>query len=119
MAKTVIVRAICDRCNTEGQEGVESVEEVHFSYDGYSYGLDLCASHASEFHNTLQGLISASTDRTRVAASRRTQTASASEGSAAMSSHSSSVMSPWTVRQVKLFATGPESTIYTLSPPAT
>jgi len=86
MAKTVIVRAICDRCNTEGQEGVESVEEVHFSYDGYSYGLDLCASHASEFHNTLQGLISASTDRSRVAAPRRTQTASASEGSAAMSS---------------------------------
>lgn len=70
MAKTVIVRAICDRCNAEGSPGVESAEEASFSYDAYTYTLDLCAPHATEFHDTIQGLIAASTDRSRVATGR-------------------------------------------------
>jgi len=71
MAKTVIVRSICDRCQAEGKEGVDSAEEVSFSYDGYSYGLDLCAPHATAFHDTLQSLIGWSTDRSPMSAGRR------------------------------------------------
>jgi hypothetical protein len=82
MAKTVIVRAICDRCLAEGNEGVESTEEVAFSYEGFSYKLDLCGRHAEDFHNTIQGLISASTDRSRVGAARRARTESAADGGA-------------------------------------
>ncbi|HVF14600.1 MAG TPA: Lsr2 family protein [Acidimicrobiales bacterium] len=82
MAKTVIVRAICDRCIAEGNEGVESTEEVSFSYDGFSYTLDLCGRHAGDFHNTIQALVAASTDRSPVAAARRARTASAADGGA-------------------------------------
>ncbi len=84
MAKTVIVRAICDRCNAEGKEGVDSIEEAQFSYDGYSYMLDLCSLHAEEFHNTIQALIASSTDRSRVAVSRRARSGTSSEHPGAM-----------------------------------
>jgi len=77
MAKTVIVRAICDRCVAEGNGGVESAEEVAFAHDGFSYTLDLCGRHAEEFHNTMQALIAASTDRSPVGAARRARIASA------------------------------------------
>jgi len=76
MAKTVIVRAICDQCQADGKEGVDSTEEVSFSYDGYSYGLDLCAPHAAAFHDTLQALIAWSTDRSPVSTGRRNRGAS-------------------------------------------
>ncbi|HVF14866.1 MAG TPA: Lsr2 family protein [Acidimicrobiales bacterium] len=82
MAKTVIVRAICDRCIAEGNEGVESTEEVSFSYDGFSYTLDLCGRHAGDFHNTIQALVAASTDRSPVASARRGRSASAADGGA-------------------------------------
>lgn len=81
MAKTVIVRAICDRCIAEGNQGVESTEEVTFSFDGFSYTLDLCGRHAEDFHNTIQALIAASTDRSAVGAARRARAASADGGS--------------------------------------
>ena len=80
MAKTVIVRAICDRCIAEGKEGVDSTGEVTFSYDGFSYTLDLCAPHADDFHNTIQALIAASTDRSPVGAPRRARSAPAPDG---------------------------------------
>jgi hypothetical protein len=71
MAKTVIVQTICDRCKAEGNESVESAEEVRFSYDGFAYTLDLCAPHAEEFHNTVEGMIAWSPERTPVASGRR------------------------------------------------
>lgn len=80
MAKTVIVRAVCDRCIAEGNEGVESTEEVAFAYDGFSYKLDLCGRHAEDFHNTVQALIAASTDRSSVGSTRRARSASAADG---------------------------------------
>jgi hypothetical protein len=86
MAKTVIVRTICDRCNAEGNEGVESAEEVTFSYDGYSYTLDLCAPHAEDFHNTVQSIITWSTDRSPVATSSRRSRKSAADGAPAAKS---------------------------------
>lgn len=79
MAKTVIVRAICDRCKAEGNEGVDSAEEVAFSYDGYSYGLDLCTPHAGEFHETIQSMIGASADRSALSAARRPRSSRANE----------------------------------------
>ena len=71
MSKTVIVRTICDRCTAESKEGVEGAEEVHFSYDGYTYALDLCAPHRDDFHNTIQTMISWSSDRSPIASSGR------------------------------------------------
>jgi hypothetical protein len=65
MAKTVIVRSICDRCKADGIGEVESAEETGFSYDGYSYALDLCGPHAEDFHNTVQSMIAWSSDRSR------------------------------------------------------
>lgn len=82
MAKTVIVQAICDRCNAEGREGVESAVEVQFSYEGFSYTLDLCVAHAEDFHTTIQGLIASSTDRSPVGMARRSRGGSASDGAA-------------------------------------
>lgn len=83
MAKTVIVRAICDRCIAEGKDGVESTGEVTFSYDGFAYTLDLCAPHADDFHNLIQVLIAASTDRSPVGATRRARSAPADDGAPA------------------------------------
>lgn len=82
MAKTVIVKTICDRCNAEGKEGVEGAEEVRFAYDSYSYALDLCAPHAEDFHNTVQAMISWSPEREPLKPSRGSRAPSES-GSAA------------------------------------
>jgi hypothetical protein len=81
MAKTVIVRAICDRCQTEGNKDVNSAEEVSFSHDGYSYGLDLCAAHAAAFHDTIQAMIAWSTDRSPVSPVRRQRGTTSAVGS--------------------------------------
>ena len=79
MAKSVIVRSICDRCKAEGKGEIESAEEVTFAHDGYTYTLDLCTAHAADFHNTVQGMVSWSTDRTKVGSSRRPRSAVASD----------------------------------------
>jgi len=71
MAKTLIVQLTCDRCKAETGETVEGSETTSFGYDGYSYSLDLCTPHAADLHNTLQGLISWSSDRSRLGAGRR------------------------------------------------
>ena len=83
MAKTVIVRAICDRCIAEGKEGVESTGEVTFAYDGFSYTLDLCGAHTDDFHNTIQALVAASTDRSPVSTTRRARSTPAGDGTTA------------------------------------
>jgi hypothetical protein len=71
MAKTLIVQLTCDRCKAEKGENVDGAETVSFGFDGYEYSLDLCQEHAGDFHNTIQGLISWSSDRTRSAGGRR------------------------------------------------
>jgi len=71
MAKTLIVQLTCDRCKAERGENVEGAQTVSFGYDGYEYSLDLCREHADDFHNTVQGLISWSSDRTRSAGAGR------------------------------------------------
>jgi hypothetical protein len=45
---------------------VSGDESVSFSYDGYTYNLDLCANHAGAFHSTIQYLISMSAERERL-----------------------------------------------------
>lgn len=76
MAKTIIVKTTCDRCKEEGKgDQIEGDESVFFVYDGYSYGLDLCAMHAEGFHNTIQGMIAIAATRDRVTStSRRSRT---------------------------------------------
>ena len=81
MAKTLIVQLTCDRCKAEKGENVDGAETVSFGFDGYDYSLDLCKDHGSDFHNTLQGLISWSSDRTRSAGGRRTRRTGTSEES--------------------------------------
>lgn len=71
MAKTLIVQLTCDRCKAEKGENVDGAQTVSFGYDGYEYSLDLCAEHADDFHGTVQGLISWSSDRTRSGAGGR------------------------------------------------
>jgi hypothetical protein len=72
MAKTLIVRITCDRCKVEGVgDEVAGDESVSFSYDGYVYGLDLCAKHAEAFHDTIQDLISIATERERMSSPAR------------------------------------------------
>ncbi len=78
MAKTVIVQTICDRCQAEGKEGVESTSELVFSFDGYAYTLDLCAPHADDFHNTVQTMIAWSSDKERLRESRRARSSPSS-----------------------------------------
>jgi hypothetical protein len=78
MAKTLIVQLTCDRCKAERGENVDGAETVTFGFDGYDYSLDLCKEHAEDFHNTLQGLISWSSDRTRAAGDRRARRSSSS-----------------------------------------
>lgn len=82
MAKTLIVQLTCDRCKAEKGENVDGAETVSFGFDGYDYSLDLCKEHAEDFHNTVQGLIGWSSDRTRSGSGRRSsrRTASADEG---------------------------------------
>jgi hypothetical protein len=84
MAKTLIVQLTCDRCKAEKGENVDGAQTVAFGFDGYDYSLDLCAPHADDFHNTVQGLIGWSSDRSRSGAARRPRRASAAdEGSGA------------------------------------
>jgi hypothetical protein len=71
MAKTLIVQLTCDRCKAETGENVEGAETVTFGFDGYDYSLDLCKEHAEDFHNTVQGLIGWSSDRSRSGGARR------------------------------------------------
>jgi hypothetical protein len=71
MAKTLIVQLTCDRCKAEKGENVDGAQTVTFGFDGYDYSLDLCAEHADDFHNTVQGLISWSSDRSRSGTGRR------------------------------------------------
>lgn len=80
MAKTLVVTLTCDRCAAEGKERVEGTESVAFGYDGFGYGLDLCAEHAGEFHNTVQSMISWSSERSKLQAARRARR-SAGDGS--------------------------------------
>jgi hypothetical protein len=83
MAKTLIVQLTCDRCKAEKGENVDGSQTVTFGFDGYDYSLDLCAEHADDFHNTVQGLISWSSDRTRSGAGRRSRRGGSGEESAA------------------------------------
>jgi hypothetical protein len=78
MAKTLIVQLTCDRCKAERGENVDGAETVTFGFDGYDYSLDLCKEHGEDFHNTMQGLISWSSDRTRAAGDRRARRSSSS-----------------------------------------
>ena len=71
MAKTLIVQLTCDRCKAEKGENVDGSDTVAFGFDGYEYSLDLCKEHAEDFHNTVQGLIGWSSDRTRSGSGRR------------------------------------------------
>ena len=60
-------------------ENVDGAETVTFGFDGYDYGLDLCKEHGQDFHNTLQGLISWSSDRTRSGSGRRARRSGSSD----------------------------------------
>jgi hypothetical protein len=72
MAKTLIVKITCDRCKADGAgDEIAGEESVSFAYDGYSYGMDLCAKHAKEFHNAIQDLIALATERERLGAPSR------------------------------------------------
>lgn len=79
MAKTLIVQLTCDRCKAEKGENVDGSQTVSFGFDGYDYSLDLCREHAEDFHNTVQGLISWSSDRTRSGGGRRARRAGSGE----------------------------------------
>lgn len=63
MAKTTITVLTCDRCKAETGEDHDANESVGFGYEGYRYALDLCGPHAEDFHNTVQGMMSWSTER--------------------------------------------------------
>jgi hypothetical protein len=79
LAKTLIVQLTCDRCKAEKGENVDGTETVTFGFDGYDYSLDLCKEHGEDFHNTMQGLISWSSDRTRSGGGRRARRASGAD----------------------------------------
>ena len=79
MAKTLIVQLTCDRCKAEKGENVDGAETVTFGFDGYDYSLDLCKEHSADFHNTMQGLISWSSDRTRSGSGRRVKRTASSD----------------------------------------
>ncbi len=79
MAKTLIVQLTCDRCKAEKGENVDGAETVSFGFDGYDYSLDLCTEHSADFHNTLQGLISWSSDRSRSRGERRARRSGSSD----------------------------------------
>ena len=83
MAKTLIVQLTCDRCKAEKGENVDGAETVTFGFDGYDYSLDLCKEHGQDFHNTVQGLISWSSDRTRSGSGRRARRSGSSDDAGA------------------------------------
>ena len=94
MAKTLIVQLTCDRCKAEKGENVDGAETVTFGFDGYDYSLDLCKEHGEEFHDTMQGLIGWSSDRTRSGGGRRARRSASADdagwsGGAASSPRSS------------------------------
>lgn len=78
MAKTLVVMLTCDRCAAEGTES-EGSDSVTFGFDGFSYGADLCSEHAEEFHNTVQAMISWTSERSRPSGQRRTRRSAQSE----------------------------------------
>ncbi len=82
MAKTLIVQLTCDRCKAEKGDNVDGSQSVSFGFDGFNYNLDLCAEHSDDFHNTMQGLISWSSDRSRAGAGRGARRSGTSEDSA-------------------------------------
>ncbi|HWI04726.1 MAG TPA: Lsr2 family protein [Acidimicrobiales bacterium] len=92
MAKTLIVQLTCDRCKAETGENVDGAQTVSFGFDGYDYSLDLCTDHAEDFHNTVQGLISWSSDRARSGGGRRSARRSGlgDEGAGAAAARSTS-----------------------------
>jgi hypothetical protein len=81
MAKTLIVQLTCDRCKAEKGDNVDGAETLTFGFDGYDYSLDLCTDHATDFHNTVQGFIGWSSDRSRSGADRRARRSSSSSSS--------------------------------------
>jgi hypothetical protein len=88
VVKTTVTVLTCDQCTAETGEDVEAEESVEFGYDGYSYTLDLCAPHTEDFHNTVQGIIALSSERSRSGRGRRSRRgassgASPSDGDAA------------------------------------
>lgn len=83
MAKTLIVQLTCDRCKAEKGENIDGAETVTFGFDGYDYSLDLCKEHAEDFHNTMQGLIGWSSDRTRSGGGRRRRSGSSDDAGGA------------------------------------
>jgi len=83
LAKTLIVQLTCDRCKAEKGENVDGAETVSFGFDGYDYSLDLCKEHAEDFHNSMQGLIGWSSDRTRSGSGRRRRSGSSDEAGGA------------------------------------
>lgn len=89
MAKTLIVQLTCDRCKAEKGENVDGAETVAFGFDGYDYSIDLCNEHSADFHNTVQGLISWSSDRHRSGGDRRRRAASTDDGMGASAPRSS------------------------------
>jgi hypothetical protein len=54
VAQKVQVIVTCD-LHDDDSEGVETIQ---FGFDGHDYELDLCAEHAEQVHEQLQGLIS-------------------------------------------------------------
>ena len=90
MAKTLIVQLTCDRCKAEKGENVDGAQTVSFGFDGYDYSLDLCTEHADDFHNTVQGLISWSSDRARSGGGRRARRDGSADAGAAAPARSSS-----------------------------
>jgi hypothetical protein len=90
MAKTLIVQLTCDRCKAEKGENVEGAETVTFGFDGYDYSLDLCKEHSGDFHNTVQGLIGWSSDRTRSGGGRRSRRAASTDDAGASGAAASS-----------------------------
>ena len=89
MAKTLIVQLTCDRCKAEKGENVDGAETVTFGFDGYDYSLDLCKEHAEDFHNSMQGLIGWSSDRTRSGGGRRRRSGSSDDAGSAGGSSTS------------------------------
>ena len=83
MAKTLIVQLTCDRCKAEKGENVDGAETVTFGFDGYDYSLDLCKEHAEDFHNSMQGLMGWSSDRTRSGGGRRRRSGSSDDAGGA------------------------------------
>jgi hypothetical protein len=82
VAKTTITIVRCDRCKAESGDDVEAPESVVFGYDGFTYSLDLCPPHLEDFHNTIQSMISWSTESAPLGSPRLRRRARQSEPAA-------------------------------------